>query len=126
MAKIWKELPEEQICSVTVNNNVVVFHVRFGLMDDCFSNGLAVILTIQGNERVTFKPLVHPPTLELSDFSQDWAKGKCTITITIHKLQTLTEDATFFLEVVESPGKIIKVPLGQPLIAKAHLVINTL
>lgn len=93
-------------------------------MDDCFSNGLKIELTVEGYEMITFKPFIYPSTLEILEVKHELDLRKCTITI--HKLQTVKEDASIFLQVVECPNEQIVVHLGQPLIAKARLSTNSL
>ncbi|KZS03066.1 Uncharacterized protein APZ42_034306 [Daphnia magna] len=124
LAKSWLELPKKQIATVHINCNTVFIYVNFGLMDDCFSNGLKIELTVEGYEMITFKPFIYPSTLEILEVKHELDLRKCTITI--HKLQTVKEDASIFLQVVECPNEQIVVHLGQPLIAKARLSTNSL
>lgn len=122
MASKWRVLPQNQQITVEVNNQPVVIHVQFSMMDDCFSNGLRVELVTEPCEQVSFHSAsIFPSTLEL-EFSCGWNSGNCVITI--HKLHSLTEDASLFLNIPESVGGTVQINLGQPLIAKARLAIN--
>lgn len=124
LARSWSELPQKQIATVQINGNTVVIYVHFGLLDDCFSNGLKIELTTESYQTITFQPFIHPPTLEMLEVKHELDLRKCTITI--HKLQTLMEDANLFLRITECPTEQIVIHLGQPLISKARLSINSL
>lgn len=111
------------MATFVVHDVAVFIHVVFSMMDDCFFNGLKIELLLEGSQRLTFQPSIHPPYLELLETRHEWDLQKCTITI--HNLQALVEDASLFLQVVECPGEIVQIHLGQPLISKAHLCCDT-
>lgn len=124
LASTWAELPQKQISTIAVNGNMIVTHIQFNMMDSCFSNGLTIKVTTEGNERVTFQPSIHPPILELLEVKHELDLGRCTIAI--QNLQALTEDANLLLIANQAPSETITVHLGQPLIAKARLASNNL
>ncbi len=124
LANTWAELPQKQISTIAVNGNMIVTHIQFNMMDGCFSNGLTIKVTTEGNERVTFQPSTRPPILELLEVKHELDLGRCTITI--QNLQALTEDANLILIATQAPSETITIHLGQPLIAKARLASNNL
>lgn len=98
-------------------------------MDGCFSNGLRIKVLIESNEQVTLQPKIRPNLLEPIEISHNSAKKICIIAV--YRLQLLMEDAVLFLELTgvtkfpEKPIKeVVKINLGQPLIAKARLAFN--
>ncbi|XP_046443620.1 mucosa-associated lymphoid tissue lymphoma translocation protein 1-like isoform X3 [Daphnia pulex] len=122
LAISWKELPQKQIATIQTNGWVIHIYIQFGMMDDCFSNGLKIELTTEGYDKITFQPSIHPPVLELLEVKHQMDLKKCTITL--HKLQALMEDASLVLRIAEFPNERILVHLGQPLIAVARLSAN--
>lgn len=124
MADTWKILPQNYEIAVQVEDNPVVIRVNFSMMDECFSNGLRVELTTDGvDEQVLnfHSPSIYPATLE---WLESHGRNSGNYVITIHKLQSLTEDAILVLKLPESDSGTVQINIGQPLIAKARLAMN--
>ena len=126
LARSWKELPQKQIATVQANGCTIFIYIQFGMMDDCFSNGLRIELTTErtteGYDTITFQPSIHPPILGLLEVNHQLDLKKCTITL--QRLQALAEDASLILRIAEFPTERILVHLGQPLISVARLTTN--
>jgi hypothetical protein len=122
LARSWKELPQKQIATVQANGCTIIIYIQFGMMDDCFSNGLRIELTTEGYDTITFQPSIHPPILGLLEVKHQLDLKKCTITL--QRLQALVEDASLLLRIAEFPTERILVHLGQPLISVARLSTN--
>ncbi len=112
----WKSSkPARLLGSILWNGSIIDITVEFLLMDDCFLNALTIEVTFAnfGDEQFTLIPIVRPQCLEILQTVQEFPR----YTATIHKLQTLTEDAVVRFRVAEIDRDVFSIDLGRPLIS---------
>jgi hypothetical protein len=84
-------------------------------MDNCFLNALTIELKFDTfeDEPFTLIPIVRPQCLEILQTVQEFPR----YSVTIHKLQTLTEDAVIRFRVAGIDRDVLSIDLGRPLIS---------